>query len=137
MIFREIRERLTGISCPIFGVSWNSSETERTKAIKIIRFLEDRRVLYNPYISSETNLYNYLKAMRIACRKFLNQYTNENNKVHFYLHNYDCISSWKFNSTLGELRGTFGIMLAQMAVAYGIDIEDELSSILPEKDSEE
>lgn len=71
--------------------------------------------------------------MRIACRKFLNQYTNENNKVHFYLHNYDCISSWKFNSTLGELRGTFGIMLAQMAVAYGIDIEDELSSILPEK----
>ena len=62
--------------------------------------------------------------MRIACRKFLNQYTNENNKVHFYLHNYDCISSWKFNSTLGELRGTFGIMLAQMAVAYGIDIEE-------------
>lgn len=57
--------------------------------------------------------------------------------MHFYLHNYDCISSWKFNSTLGELRGTFGIMLAQMAVAYGIDIEDELSSILPEKDSEE
>lgn len=49
MIFREIRERLTGISCPIFGVSWNPSETERTKAIKIIRFLEDRRVLYNPY----------------------------------------------------------------------------------------
>jgi hypothetical protein len=28
-------------------------------------------------------------------------------------------------------------MLAQMAVTYGIDIEDELSSILPEKDSEE
>lgn len=71
--------------------------------------------------------------MRIACRKFLNQYANENNKVHFYLHNYDCISSWKFNSTLGELRGTFGIMLAQMAVAYGIDIENELASILPEK----
>ena len=57
--------------------------------------------------------------------------------MHFYLHNYDCISSWKFNSTLGELRGTFGIMLAQMAVAYGIDIENELASILPEKDSEE
>ena len=52
MIFREIRERLTGISCPIFGVSWNPSETERTKAIKIIRFLEDRRVLYNPSLLS-------------------------------------------------------------------------------------
>ena len=43
MIFREIRERLTGISCPIFGVSWNPSETERTKAIKIIRFFRRQK----------------------------------------------------------------------------------------------
>ncbi len=75
--------------------------------------------------------------MRIVCRKFLNQYSNKDNKVHLYLHNFDSVNSWKFNSALGELRGAFGIMLAQMAVAYGIDIEDELAMILPEKDSEE
>ena len=40
MIFREIIERLTGVSCPIFGVSWNPSETERTKAIKIMILIQ-------------------------------------------------------------------------------------------------
>ena len=49
MIFNEIKERLTALRGPIFGLSWNPSETECTKANKIIRFLEDRRVLYNPY----------------------------------------------------------------------------------------
>ena len=44
------------------------------------------------------------------------------------------ISSWKFNSALGELRGTFGIMIAQIAVAYGINVEEELASILPNKE---
>ena len=46
MNFTDIRERLTGISCPFFGISWNPTEIDRTKANRIIRFLEDRRVLY-------------------------------------------------------------------------------------------
>ncbi|WP_319505121.1 DUF6650 family protein [Bacteroides graminisolvens] len=159
MNFTDIRERLTGISCPIFGISWNPTETERTKANKIIRFLEDRRVLYNPYeqecldhcvhsiieirhyltdkmqdIPSDTQLYGYVSAMRKASRKFVNQFPNKDKEVRFYINNHDCISSWKFNSALGELRGVFGIMIAQMAVAYGIDIEEELASIFPSRE---
>jgi len=43
-------------------------------------------------------------------------------------------ASWKFLSALGELRGVFGIYVAKIAVAYGIAVEKELSSIIPEKD---
>ena len=47
MTFKEIVNRLTGISCPIFGVSWNPPEADISRAGRIITFLEDRRVLYN------------------------------------------------------------------------------------------
>lgn len=46
MRFTEIAARLTGISTPIFGVSWNPPEAERTVARRIVTSLEDRRVLY-------------------------------------------------------------------------------------------
>jgi hypothetical protein len=36
-----------------------------------------------------------------------------------------------FITALGELRGSFGIHLATLATSYGLDMEDELASILP------
>jgi hypothetical protein len=38
---------------------------------------------------------------------------------------------------LGELRAVFGIQIAQLAVKYGIDVEEELASILPIEDKED
>ena len=67
----------------------------------------------------------------------MNKFSTDKKVPHLYIENSGCVNSWIFNSTLGELRGSFGIMLAQMAVAYGIDIEDDLATILPEKDCEE
>jgi len=49
MNFKEVSKRITGISVPFFGVSWNPPESERKIAKRIISFLEDRRVLYSPY----------------------------------------------------------------------------------------
>lgn len=48
------------------------------------------------------------------------------------------LASWEFNGAVGELRGVFGIHIAQLAAQYGIDVEDDLASILPppEEDSE-
>ena len=98
MRFSEIMNRLTGISCPIFGLSWNPVDTERSIARRIIVFLEPRRVLYSAYeyesvcpcITSVTEIKNYLtselqqidenselnfyvRAMRNACNKFLSK----------------------------------------------------------------
>jgi hypothetical protein len=35
---------------------------------------------------------------------------------------------------LGQLRGIFGIHLAQIAVRHGLDIEDDLAKIIPGND---
>jgi hypothetical protein len=39
--------------------------------------------------------------------------------------------NWTFGSALGELRGTFGIHVANIAAAFKLDVEDRLASILP------
>ena len=48
MKFQEIANRLTGISVPIFGVSWDPPKAQVTVARRVITFMEDRRVLYVP-----------------------------------------------------------------------------------------
>jgi hypothetical protein len=48
MRFKEIVNRLTGLNLGPFGVSWDPRESEIAKAKRIVAYLEDRRVLYNP-----------------------------------------------------------------------------------------
>ena len=49
--FREIIHRFNGISLPIIGggVQWIPPASEVEIVSKLLTFLEDRRVLYNPY----------------------------------------------------------------------------------------
>ncbi len=44
---------------------------------------------------------------------------------------------WNLNQALGELGGVCGIHIAQIAVKYGIDLEEQLASILPTDDDSE
>ena len=96
MKFKETFARLTGISVPFFGVQWSPPEADRGVAKRVIAFLEDRRVLYAPseievpehcvhsimeirsFLTSELgklegtcDLASTLRALRAACRKFL------------------------------------------------------------------
>lgn len=155
MKFSEILNRLTGISCPIFGISWNPVDTERNIARRIIVFLESRRVLYSAYeyesvcpcitsvteiknhlttelqqIDEKSKLNSYVRAMRNACNKFLNK-CPDNKEFRWYACKSGNIDNWIFTSAIGELRGVFGVMIGQIAKAYGVDIEDELAQIIP------
>jgi len=58
----EIFNRLTGISCPLFGVSWNPPESQRKIAQKIIIFLEAKRVLYSSALHMNMKPYIQLLA---------------------------------------------------------------------------
>lgn len=156
MRFSEIMNRLTGISCPIFGLSWNPVDTERSIARRIIVFLEPRRVLYSAYeyetvwscITSVTEIKNYLtselqqidenselnsyvRAMRNACNKFLSKCPDRED-FRYYAYQSGNIDNLIFTSAVGELRGVFGIMIGQIAKSYGLDVEDDLAQIIPE-----
>ena len=155
MRFREVIARITGLSSPVFGVSWNPPEPEVAIARRVVAFLEDRRVLYVPSemespdhcvqsvleirhflteeiqsLSESAEIVNSLRAMRAACRKFMTTVGVRSDIIRFGAHRGHW-ASWEFNGALGELRGVFGIHLAKLAAAYGLDVEDDLARILP------
>jgi hypothetical protein len=157
--FKDIIRRVTGISTPFFGISWNPEKTETDVARQVITYLEDRRVLYEPSemevpwqcvesilqirqfltpiignLPEKTELSQSLRAMRAACRKFLDRTGAKGGDIVQYGARTNHWASWEFNGAVGELRGVFGIHIAKIAVAYGIDVEKELASIIPEED---
>lgn len=59
-----------------------------------------------------------LRAMRAACREYLDQ-------SHRFPHHLG------FMLGLGQLRALFGLQVAFLAIEYGVDLEDELAQIVP------
>lgn len=145
--FSEIASRITGISIPVFGISWQPPEAERIIVRSILVFLEDRRALYTPFafemehqvtasvldirtiltesiqhLPESSDAVPRIRAMRVACREYLDKSNNRDN------------FDWRhegFLAHLGRLRTIFGYHIAQLAVMYGIDVEGELTKILP------
>ena len=155
MRFQEILARLTGLSSPVFGVSWDPPEPHVKVARRVVAFLEDRRVLFVPsemevpdhcvrslleirrFLTRElqsldagSELADSLRAMRAACRKFTDTVGARSEIVVFGAH-LGHWASWEFNGALGELRGVFGIHIARLAAAHGLDVEGDLAKILP------
>lgn len=162
--FQKLASRLTGISAFGFGANWEAPENDTAVVRNLIHFLEDRRVLYVDYcleIPSEVD-HSLLKVreeltaalqrlpayspavepirmMRASARKFLNrEYPRFRNFVDHHYHHH----SWRtpegdpgFFTALGELRANFGREIATLAYVYGIDVEEELASILPPEPS--
>jgi hypothetical protein len=81
-------------------------------------------------LDSDREIAQGLRAMRTACRKFMD---NDPWRGSFQ-RGFSRQSS--FDSALGELRGVFGIHIARLAAQYGLDVEDDLVSILPAQDDD-
>lgn len=103
--------------------------------IDIRRFLTD--VIGHGGVADELAI--ALRAMRGACRQFLSELqiaVDDGNALvdtlgHFPRGYQNGLQDFMLNQALGRLRGVFGMYVAQVAVAYDIDIEDGLASILP------
>lgn len=156
MKFKETLSRITGFSVPIFGVQWNPPEADQAIARRVIGFLEDRRILYVPSemevpshgvqsvlrirefltdelgkLTGDSQLAQSLRAMRAACRKFLDTVGPEDGTIVSHAFDRGHYAGWEFNQALGEMRGVFGIYIAILAATHGLDIEPGLSSIVP------
>lgn len=156
MNFREVASRLTGISSPVFGVSWNPPESDRAVARRVLAYLEDRRVLYAPSeaelpehcvhsileirrfltnelgsLSPDGSIAQSLSDMRAACRKFLDTVQADDGRIIRHGFSQGHYASWVFISALGELREVFGVHVATLAAAYGLDVEPQLAVIIP------
>ncbi|HOX84792.1 MAG TPA: hypothetical protein PKW76_16940 [bacterium] len=144
--FKDLANRITGVSIPIFGISWTPPESERKIIRETFIFLEDRRALYSDFhfeddrdvvksictirseltealqrLSEESEAISSLKAMRAACREYLDNTKNYGRSG----------SRFSFISQLGNLRAIFGVHVAYLAVKYGIDLDGELVRIIP------
>jgi len=156
MNFEEMKARVTGLGLWVFSASWAPSEAEVTKARRIIAFLEDRRVLYAPYdiefpeycvhsvleirkfltieigaTTKKTSFSDHLRAMRAACRKFLDQVGPEEPRRMRFRPYYGDGDGWDFSIALGELRAVFGVYIALIAAQHGLPVEGELAKTLP------
>jgi len=154
MGYKEVLNRITGFSTPVFGISWKPPKPEVATARRVLAFLEDRRVLYNPYqmevadqcihsvldirqfltdvvgqLDDKSKLAEHLRAIRAACRAFLDENSTGSRRV--------LRSSWagpfesSFFTALGELRSAIGVHIAAIAVMHGLDVEANLANVLP------
>ncbi|MEN9159191.1 DUF6650 family protein [Xanthomonas perforans] len=162
MKFREVMSRITGISVPVFGIQWNPPEAECAVARRVLSFLDDCRVLYVPSemevpehgvrsvlrireflttelggLSSDGQLVRSLKAMRAACRKFLDAVGPENGTIVRNAFERGHYASWEFSQAMGEMRGVFGVYIAILAATYGLDVEPGLATIIPGRDKDD
>jgi hypothetical protein len=144
-----------GVSAPLGGFSyqWETIEGDADIARRVILFLEDRRLLFQPYLSehppycvesaieirrfltdqlSKTkhgrSLEWSLRDIRTAMRAFVDAAGQGANDIGPF-GGRPCFDS--FSIALGELRNRVGTEIALIAYHFNIDVSDDLAQILP------
>ena len=122
--------RLTGVPTAAGGLQWEYPPSEREQIRGLFDCLESRRALWVPFdvedqarvvvsilavrgrlarlqeaLSTDSRVPNPVRLMRLACERFLTTSLPGRPPYLFY-------------SGLGELRGTLGVFLEQLASAY-------------------
>ncbi|WFU01953.1 hypothetical protein QA648_17915 [Rhizobium sp. CB3171] len=65
---KDMLKRITGVSTPWFGVSWNPPTSDRDAVRKFLAFLEDRRALFNPLPAEvEDDVISSIHMIRAEC----------------------------------------------------------------------
>jgi uncharacterized protein DUF6650 len=159
---RGTKRRLTGLTLPTVlgtgggGATWAAEPGEKELAASILRYLEDRRVLYNPYDAESpracaesvrevrghlrdvieqchtSELRDPLRAIQAACRQFLTEaetVAGSNGRIVTSL--LGGPSSWLFNQALGSFRAHVGVSVAVIIKTFDVAIDEHLAKILP------
>jgi hypothetical protein len=151
--------RSTGIGTPFGGLQWADPGPAEHEAVRgFLVFLEDRRVLCNPYDLEVPSQVHHplheirhectdvlrrlgaksfaavpIRAIREACRRF---HDDENMDFRFFDRPDHRSIGVGFFAALGVLRATVGQQVALLAGHYDIDIEGDLAAVLPHRDTD-
>jgi hypothetical protein len=154
---RGTRHRLTGFTLPTVlgtgggGATWTPEPGDTELADSILRYLEDRRVLYVPYWAERPHeciasvreirehlrsvaerchtpeLRDPLRAIQAACRQFLTDVSSIDDP----LVQAAVLDQWRFNQALGSLRARIGVSVAIIIDTFDVDVDEHLSPLLP------
>jgi hypothetical protein len=155
----DLRPRLDGFGIGPLHFALPQRGKDAAIARQVLADLEGRRVLYNPWqleieqqcVDSVLDLRDFLSArigeldkgsglspslrqMRSACSRFLDE---SNGPPWHRFHSFGPMGDGEFWSALGELRAVVGICVATIAERYDLDVEAELSVILPPEPTDE
>ncbi len=86
-------------------------------------------------LGADDDIVGDLRAMRAACRRFVTDMGELEDRAGRLLPRGSGTPSWMFTDALGQLRAVIGQHVAIIATKFGIDIEDDLASILPAADT--
>lgn len=65
---KDMLNRITSVSSPWFGVSWNPPASDRDTVRKLLALLEDRRALFNPFPAEvEDHVSSSIQMIRAEC----------------------------------------------------------------------
>jgi hypothetical protein len=144
--FLELARHITGISVPVFGVSWNPPASEREVVRQVFVFLEDRRALYHHHwVEVEHEVVDSVQLARTEITRALQQLPEGSKAVPFLRAMRSAIREYldstgprgassrpfPYVEELGRLRAIIGMNIAYLAVQYGIDIQGELGRLVP------
>jgi hypothetical protein len=149
----ELRPRLDGFGIGPLHFALPQLTNDAAVARQVLSDLEGRRVLYNPWqlevesqcVDSVLSLRDFLSArigeldkdsplrpslrqMRAACLRFLD---DSNGPPWHGFHGYGPMGDGQFWAALGELRAVIGICVATIAERFDLDVDSELSAIIP------
>ena len=147
--------RITSFSTPFGGVSWTPSEQERKVVQRVFAELEAKRVLFkSAYLESPmacersvenirdlltkeigslsraNRLEDFLRVMRDACNDFLNS-VQDNGLGTQRLSNLSQCAQLDFVEALAFLRRDFGYGIANLADTCEIQVQGDISRIVP------
>lgn len=154
---QSLASRLAGVSILGFGASWKAPEPERVVVRDVITSLEDKRALYSKAVWEEpahviqsifkirdeltaglkrvadkSPAKDAFRIMRATCRNFLTLTSTQSLTGSRGM--MDRGGMWEqeeFFTELGKLRAVVGQQLVVLGFLYGVEIEEELASILP------
>jgi hypothetical protein len=142
-------KKVTGVSVPFFGLQWEPGVSDAKVAESVIVFMEDRRVLYNPWGAEDGNacvtsvvqireeltkaiqnsginatMLKQFREMRAACRRFLDQLSlnadvGEDFVVEAFVKIHGGGETWV--NTMGDLR--FNQALGELRAVFGERLE--------------